>query len=923
MSAQQQDFQPLSVLGVDDDVNVLDMLRKYFERKPEFSVFTCTTPSEALELISKYQFDAVIAEYALPGMDGITFLQEIRAQNDPVLFITLTGCHPAQTAIDTQNSGGNYYLEKGADLLFAIQKVEHYIRTTIGNRRLTHPVPGNDNRYRSLVEQQPDLFCCFLPDGTCTFANSAYSQFIGRNEPGTSGTNFFALIPRNEWERVQKLLSTLTTQYPGVYIEHHMLERNGEPLLFQWSYRAFFTDQGNVHEYLAQGRDLSNVVKLDETLPAGSFLKPGETAGQRISPAIPELTVEKELTNLAETIDQVQFPIFAVDKEGVVIAWNNAIAELTGMDARTIIGQGNYAYAFPIYGESRPMLIDAVLRAASGQDIESVPGITRDGDSYNGDVENVTIRGKPLQVWGKGTPIFDSKGDLIAAVQSLLISAEPEQEDLFDDVPEEYIGGVSGIHLKIAGEGIGGARANAVGTATGRYGVYATDKRLLIVRDNGPDTLRNEEEPSGAMVDTSPRSVADLEKIRVFEIWRSDITSIEMKTPHVLAGFLIIKTTRGGSYRISTDNKKAFGQLEKLLNLFYGDIIRMEDGHGTTDLEWPDEIHMTDLIGKLQIEDPFNDVTREVTTNLPPIQIHNSSSISRDQCREIAESTEHIPYPVFAIDRLGIVIAWNRAIASLSGIGPQEMIGKGDYEYSYPFFGERKPMLIDYIIMAPDAQVQGEPPAITREGDTVIGTLQSAMIRGRPMLLWGKGTGIYNTRGTAIAAIQSILFSEQPDIYTLVSGSEHEQYLGGLSSITVNVPGNGIAGAIAGALGSATAGYGIYATDKRIFITRNPEPDAIRTREMPFGEFIIDKLFGTTVDTNPRSLAELGKMKVFEVARKDIITIEMKKPLLFAGYMTFRVRNGEAFRVYTGHKLAFIHLEQLLRLYYHEILRIG
>jgi hypothetical protein len=250
------------------------------------------------------------------------------------------------------------------------------------------------------------------------------------------------------------------------------------------------------------------------------------------------------------------------------------------------------------------------------------------------------------------------------------------------------------------------------------------------------------------------------------------------------------------------------------------------------------------------------------------------------------------------------------------------MIGRGDHEYSYPFYGERKPMLIDYIIMPPDAQEPGEPPAITREGDTVIGTLESVTIRGRPMLLWSKGTGIYDSRGTAIAAIQAILFSEQPDIYSILSRSEEEQYLGGLSSITVKDMGTGMSGAIAAALASPRAGCGIYATDRRIVVTRNPEPDPMK-RETKFGDVIIDKIFGTTVDTNPRSLAELGKMKVFEVARKDIITIEMKKPLLYAGHVTFRLRNGEAFRVYTDHKLAFIHFEQLLRLYYHEILRIG
>jgi hypothetical protein len=84
----------------------------------------------------------------------------------------------------------------------------------------------------------------------------------------------------------------------------------------------------------------------------------------------------------------------------------------------------------------------------------------------------------------------------------------------------------------------------------------------------------------------------------------------------------------------------------------------------------------------------------------------------------------------------------------------------------------------------------------------------------------------------------------------------------------------------------------------------------------------MDELFGTTVDTRPRSIPELEKDKVFEIWRKDIVTIEMKKPLLFAGYISFKTRSGESFRVYIDHKMAFIHLDQLLRLFFPEILRI-
>jgi PAS domain S-box-containing protein len=922
---------PISLLCVDDDVNVLDVLKTYFESRPDFSVFCVTTPSEALGLVSQYQFDAIISDYAMPEMDGIELLKEIRAQNDQALFIIFTGRHLAQVAIETLNNGGNYYVQKGTDVVSDIRKVENFIRTSIHNRRMSRQVPGSDSRYRSLVEQQPDLLCCFLPDGTCTLANSAYAYFIGRKESEIPQTNFLSIIPRNEREGIQKRLASLTTQYPGTYIEHHVLNNKGEPLLFQWSYRAFFSDKGEVTEYLAQGRDLSYVVRLDEILPHGSMDRKTGGAEPVVTPPSAGTTPVAELANLADSVNQVQYPIFAIDKNGVVIAWNLAMVELTGIDARTMAGQGNYAYSFPIYGEPRPMLIDAILKAASGHNIESLPGITRDGDTYNGEVEHVTIQGKPMQVWGKGTAILDGKGNVIAAVQSLLVNEELGEDGLFDEMEEHYIGGISSIILKVAGEGIGGAIAGAIGSATGGYGVYATDKRLLVVHNPELDAMRNDgvqfgefiiDELFGMNVDTRPRSIAELEKIKVFEVWRNNITSIEMKTPRLLAGFLIIRTSSGGSYRIFVDHKKAFTHLEQLLNLFYPNVIRIDEELDDADLEWLDEIRVMDLVGKLQPCDPFRDVPHEIADNMPRIPIHLSISVSQGQCREIAESIENVPYPIFAIDRQGIVIAWNRAIARLTGIEPRDMIGKGDYEYSFPFYGERKPMLIDFIIMPPDTQVHGELPAITREGDTFIGNLESVTIRGKSMLIWSKGTGIYDTKGTAIAGIQSILYSEQPNINTIITRFEEEQYLGGLSSITVKVPGDGVMGAIAGALGSTTGGYGIYATDQRIFVIHNPELDAIQTKEMQFGEFIIDELFGTTVDTNPRTIDELSHMKVFEVARKDIMTIEMKKPLLFAGHVTFRMRNGETFRVYTDHKKAYIHLEQLLKLYYPEILRI-
>ncbi|MDO9325970.1 MAG: hypothetical protein Q7T80_13555, partial [Methanoregula sp.] len=172
------------------------------------------------------------------------------------------------------------------------------------------------------------------------------------------------------------------------------------------------------------------------------------------------------------------------------------------------------------------------------------------------------------------------------------------------------------------------------------------------------------------------------------------------------------------------------------------------------------------------------------------------------------------------------------------------------------------------------------------------------------------------------AAIQSILVNDPAAVKSVPGFLNPEKYIGGISSITVKLGGEGMSGSIAGALGSTTGGYGVYATDRRLFVVYNQELDATRSDGISFGTFIIDELFGTTVDTRPRRIEELERHKVIEISRRDITSIEMKKPLLLAGYIIFQTRSGETFRIYIDHKKAFIHIDQLLGLFYPEILRI-
>lgn len=64
-----------------------------------------------------------------------------------------------------------------------------------------------------------------------------------------------------------------------------------------------------------------------------------------------------------------------------------------------------------------------------------------------------------------------------------------------------------------------------------------------------------------------------------------------------------------------------------------------------------------------------------------------------------------LPDPVFAIDKDGRVIIWNKEIEKFTGVKEEEILGKGDFAYSKVFFGEARPCLVD-LVLKPDKEVE-------------------------------------------------------------------------------------------------------------------------------------------------------------------------------------------------------------------------
>jgi len=140
------------------------------------------------------------------------------------------------------------------------------------------------------------------------------------------------------------------------------------------------------------------------------------------------------------------------------------------------------------------------------------------------------------------------------------------------------------------------------------------------------------------------------------------------------------------------------------------------------------------------------------------------SAVSRRRTEKLAKDTERrlydiinfLPDATFAIDSGGKVIAWNRAIEEMTGVPAIDMLGKGDYEYAVPFYGVRRPILID-LVSIPDEELTRDRYAIVKkEGDILIAETTLPRPMGRYSILLGKASILYNDEGKGIGAIESI-----------------------------------------------------------------------------------------------------------------------------------------------------------------------
>ncbi len=123
--------------------------------------------------------------------------------------------------------------------------------------------------------------------------------------------------------------------------------------------------------------------------------------------------------------------------------------------------------------------------------------------------------------------------------------------------------------------------------------------------------------------------------------------------------------------------------------------------------------------------------------------------------RQMTDIINFLPDATFVRDIEGRVIAWNRAMEGMTGIRSEDILGRGDYEYSLPFYHEKCPIAADLVLG------DGPPPDnryryFVREGEKIISEVFIPHFNGGcGANLWIAAGPLYDTTGAVSGAIAS------------------------------------------------------------------------------------------------------------------------------------------------------------------------
>lgn len=110
------------VLLIDDEKEFLEVMRERMQTR-DIDVTTASSARDALALVEKESYDAIILDLQMPEMDGLQALERLKAINPDLQVILLTGHATVEKGVQAMKLGATDVLEKPADIQTLTEKI--------------------------------------------------------------------------------------------------------------------------------------------------------------------------------------------------------------------------------------------------------------------------------------------------------------------------------------------------------------------------------------------------------------------------------------------------------------------------------------------------------------------------------------------------------------------------------------------------------------------------------------------------------------------------------------------------------------------------------------------------------------------------------------------------------------------------------
>ncbi|MBP2145882.1 PAS domain S-box-containing protein [Methanofollis sp. W23] len=276
----------MQVLHVDDEPVILEMTQFFLERSGEVQVTTCTSAEEALGLIESTEFDAVISDYEMPGMNGIDFLFELRCAGITVPFIIFTGRGREEVVIEALNQGADFYIHKGGEARSQFAELRNAVRQAVEKYQADQEVRVSERRISEIFHHLPDATFAVDCGGRILAWNRAMEEMSGvaaREIVGTGGHVYaspFYGISRptlvdallHPGEEVDAAYTVIQQEKGLIIAETEEASVDGRPAVLWAKVTLLYDQNGNVAGAIESVRDITAQKQAEkELILAGEY----------------------------------------------------------------------------------------------------------------------------------------------------------------------------------------------------------------------------------------------------------------------------------------------------------------------------------------------------------------------------------------------------------------------------------------------------------------------------------------------------------------------------------------------------------------------------------------------------------------------------------------------------------------------------